>query len=304
MSPTPKGIHPLVDNLTTFGGIGEDIRQIASSLVAWAVAAFRDSNVDVHTEKYAAHAPEPSTGRQVGENVIAEIRGREKPDEWVLLGAFLTFPAPGQDEAYNAASVIEAARDIQITGIHPRRSIRFVLFVSGDSGSSHYVQAHRNELDRASAAIIFSAGANPVSGFALNGRHDIEAGVRESMEPIYAMGITHYSFDAPLETYSLSFLLEGIPTLLAPSAEPEHHDASTNHVAKDSLDMVEIQQVKRNTAIVAVTAFGIAELADPLGPHQSRAEIDSLLQKTSLEKKMKDRGYWRFWESGDLGRLP
>ena len=32
------------------------------------------------------------------------------------------------DEACNAALVIEAARDIQLTGVHPRRSIRFVLF--------------------------------------------------------------------------------------------------------------------------------------------------------------------------------
>ena len=65
------------------------------------------------------------------ENVVAEIRGREKPDEWVLLGAHLDSWELGTgalDNGCNAAMVIEAARDILRTGISPRRSIRFRSF--------------------------------------------------------------------------------------------------------------------------------------------------------------------------------
>ncbi len=131
------------------------------------------------------------------------------------LGLGSTPLAPGLEVAYNAVSVIEAARDIQLTGIHPRRSIRFVIFVPGDFSSFPYIQAHRDELDRASAAIILSAGSSPLTGFALNGRHDLEAGVREALKPIDAMGVTYHTFDAPLDRYSLGFLLQGIPTLLA-----------------------------------------------------------------------------------------
>jgi hypothetical protein len=200
--------------------------------------------------------------------------------------------------------LIEAARDIQLTGIHPRRSIRFVLFVPGDIGAFHYLQAHRNELDRASAAIILSAGANPLSGFILNGRHDIAAGVRDALEPIYAMGVIHHNFDAPFDRFSLGFILEGIPTLLAQPVEPDHHHSSTDYLAMSSPDKAEIQQVKRNTAIAAVTAFGIAERAEAIGPRQARAEIETLLKNTGLEKQMKDRGLWPLWESGQVGRLP
>jgi len=242
-------------------------------------------------------------GPQEGEDVIAEIRGREKPDEWVLLGAYLGSPAPGLEEACNAASVIEAARDIQLTGIHPRRSIRFVLFVPGEFASLHYVQAHRNELDRASAVIILAAAANPVTGFVLNGRHDIEPGVKNALDPIAAMSVTHHTFDAPFEPYSLYFLLEGIPTLLAPSPDTGgRHFASTN--SPKTLNIRELGELKRNTAIAAVAAFGIAERAEAVGPRQSRAEIESLLKSTGLDQQMKDNRLWSLWESGQRGRLP
>src|SRR6202040_185772 len=87
-------------------------------------------------------------------NVIGEIRGREKPDEAVILGAHMDSWDLGTgalDNGCNAAMVIEAARAIKATGLVPRRTIRFVLF-SGEEqgllGSWHYALAHRAELDK------------------------------------------------------------------------------------------------------------------------------------------------------------
>ena len=64
-----------------------------------------------------------------------------------------------------------------------------------------------------------------------------------------------------------------------------------------------MQELKRNTAIVAVTAFGVAERAEPLGPRQSRAEIETLLKATGLDEQMKIAGLWPLWESGTAGTL-
>ena len=61
---------------------------------------------------------------------------------------------------------------------------------------------------------------------------------------------------------------------------------------------------KVNTAIAAVTAFGVAERAEPLGPRQSRGEIESLLKTSGLEQQMKTAGLWPLWESGERGRMP
>src|ERR1700724_4029172 len=98
------------------------------------------------------------------QNVIGEIRGREKPDESVLLGAHLDSWELGTgalDNGCNAALVIEAARAIKATGLLPRRTIRFVLF-SGEEqgmlGSWAYARKHRDELDHMVAAVIFDSG--------------------------------------------------------------------------------------------------------------------------------------------------
>jgi hypothetical protein len=242
------------------------------------------------------------------ENVIAEIRGREKPEEWVLLGAHLDSWELGTgalDNGCNATLVIEAARDILQTGTRPRRSIRFALFTGeeqGMLGSWAYVRAHRAELDRARAAIIFDEGIGRVSGFSLGGRHDLEAGVREALKPLESWGVTSHTFDAPLGTDNFDFLLEGVPTLMANQEEANY--IPNYHAFSDTFDKVDLRELKLHTAIAAVTAFGIAERSTPLAPRQSRAEIETLLKDTGLDSQMKNVGIWRLWESGERGHLP
>jgi Zn-dependent M28 family amino/carboxypeptidase len=120
--------------------------------------AERIARFDAAGEKVSVHFEMPDhvvPGPVTAENVVAEIRGREKPDEYVVLGAHLDSWDLGTgalDNGCNAAMVIDAARAIHTTGTIPRRSIRFVLFTGqeqGMLGSWGYVKAHRNELDRA-----------------------------------------------------------------------------------------------------------------------------------------------------------
>jgi carboxypeptidase Q len=242
------------------------------------------------------------------ENVVAEIRGREKPEEWVLLGAHLDSWELGKgalDNGCNAALVIEAARDIARTSERPRRSIRFALFTGeeqGMLGSWAYAKAHREELGRARAAIVFDMGIGKVTGFMLDGRKDIAAGVEEAMKPIESFGAGHNVLDAPLGTDNFDFLLEGVPNLIANQEEANY--IPNYHASSDTLDKVDIQALKRNVAIAAVTAFGIAERAEPLGARQSRAEIEALLKASGLADQMKTAGLWPLWESGRRGRQP
>lgn len=300
------GESPLAENLRRLTEVA-DARAIeipvAMRVVDWAISAFRDAGVDVHTE-YANLDGSPS-GQ---ENVVAEIRGREKPDEWVLVGAHLD-SWPSSPVVLNndceAAMVVEAARDIWRTGIRPRRSIRFVLFArteTGTPGSWAYVRSHRAELDRARAAIVFRSGCARMNGYLVNGRHDIEPGVQEAMKPIESLGAAYFLSGAGLGTDDYDFLVEGVPTLAAIHASASY--VLEGYSPSFAPDQIDIANLKRNTAIAAVTAFGIAERAEPLGPRQSRAEIKSLLKATGLEQGMKTSGLWASWESGQRGRLP
>jgi hypothetical protein len=294
-----QGDSPLADNLRQLvQAIGERTTSAQAQAVSWATAAFQAAGVDAHTEKDAV----PSTA-QVQEIVVAEIRGREKPDEWVLLGAHLD--AQSLDNGCDAAVVIEAARDISRTAIRPRRSIRFVLFTGDErstAGSWAYVHAHRAELDRARAAILLGVGCGRVMGFTLSGRHDIESGAREAMKPIEAMGANHYAFSAQLGTDNFDFVLEGLPTLVATREDAK--PPSDSHATFTRAENFDLAELKRTTAILGVTVFGVSERAEPVGARQSRAEIEALLKSSGLEELMKTAGVWQAWESGERGRLP
>lgn len=242
------------------------------------------------------------------ENVIGEIRGRENPDEAVILGAHLDSWDLGTgalDNACNAALVIEAARAIKATGLLPRRSIRFVLFTGeeqGMFGSWQYALAHRAELDKLRGVVIFDSGVGRVSGYSLTGRADIEDGLREILKPLDSWDIGHHTLDGDIGTDNWDFFLEGVPTLVA--AQEEANYLPNYHAASDTFDKVDIRELKINTAIAAVTAWGIADRIDPLGKRLSRIEMDRLLKETHLDEKMRQAGYWEPWLNGARGRKP
>jgi len=242
------------------------------------------------------------------ENVVAEIRGREKPDEVVILAAHLDSWELGTgalDNGCNAALVIEAARAIKATGFLPRRTIRFILFSGeeqGTVGSYGYVTAHRAELDKIRAVIVYDTGSGRVTGYSLGGRKDIEAGVKEVLKPLDSWGATNHTADASFGTDNFDFLLEGVPNLVA---NQEISNYLVNyHAASDTYDKVDIRELKLNTALAALTAWGIADRAEPLGKRLSRAELDVLVKETGLDQQMKVLGYWDAWQSGERGRKP
>ncbi len=240
------------------------------------------------------------------QNVVAEIRGREKPDEYVVVGAHLDsweLGAGALDNGCNAALVIETARDILATGLRPRRSIRFVLY-SGEEqgmlGSWAYVRAHRAEMDRVAGVVVIDEGIGRITGYSLGGRRDTEATLRKILKPVEAWGVTQHTPDAMWGTDHFDFMLEGVPTLVA-NQEPANYMVNY-HAASDTLDKVDIREVKLNAAIIGITAFGIAEIPERFGPRQSRAEIEAMLKESGLADQLKLVGVWPMWEKGVRGR--
>ncbi len=239
------------------------------------------------------------------ENVVGEIRGREKPDEAVILAAHLDSWELGTgalDDGCNAALVIEAAHAIHATGLVPRRTIRFILFSGeeqGTVGSHAYVLAHRAELDKIRAIIVYDTGSGRVTGYSLGGRRDIEPAVREVLRPLDSWGAAHDTYDASFGSDNFDFLLEGVPTLMA---NQEIANYLVNyHAASDTFDKVDLREVKLNTALAALTAWGIADRAEPIGPRYTRAQMEQLLQETGLAEQMKVLGYWDEWQNRSRG---
>jgi hypothetical protein len=252
--------------------------------------------------------PNEISGPIEQENVVGEIRGYEKPDEVVILGAHLDSWELGTgalDNGCNAALVIEAARAIKAMGLVPRRTIRFILFSGeeqGTIGSFAYVKSHASELDKIRGVIIFDSGSGRVSGYSLGGRRDTEAGLQQILRPLDAWGVTQHTADASFGTDNFDFLLEGVPTFVASNEIANY--LVNYHAASDTFDKVDQREMKMNTVIAALTAWGIADRAEPIGKRLSRSELDVMVKQTGLDEQMKALGYWDQWQSGARGRRP
>jgi carboxypeptidase Q len=240
-------------------------------------------------------------------NVVAEIRGAETPEEIVLLGAHLDAWDLGTgalDNGVNCALVVDVARAIA-AGPRPKRTIRFVLFTSEETGllgSLGYVRLHRAELGRHVAAVIHDIGDGKVTGYFTNGRPDLAGPVRAVLAPVAPRGAGSVDEEAILGTDNFDFLLEGVPNLVA-NQETSRYLADY-HAESDTFDKVDLELARANAAVAAVAVLGIANAPGRLGPRQTRAEIAHVLAdaRWKLDAQMRTYGIWADWESGTRGR--
>jgi hypothetical protein len=109
-----------------------------------------------------------------GANVVAELVGRERPDEIVLIGAHLDSWDLGTgaiDDAAGVGIVLESLRLLKAHGLTPRRTLRAVLFANEENGlrgARAYAAEHAHELERHVAAIEADAGAGRPQGLAVH----------------------------------------------------------------------------------------------------------------------------------------
>ncbi len=250
--------------------------------------------------------PNKTGGPLETRNVVAEVRGRETPQEIVIVGAHLDSWDLGTgclDNGANVTLVIELARLFGSAEHRPRRTVRFVLF-SGEEqgllGSKAYVRAHRNELDSVVAVIIHDMGVGKMKGYSLGGRRDLESGLVEAMEPVSGRGANAHSIDAFFGSDHFDFLLEGVPTLIAIQETSEY--VPVYHSSADTYDKVSLYDLRRQAGIAAVTVFNIADRPERLGKRLTRKELDELIDDTDLDEQMKFLGLWEEWETGTRGR--
>jgi len=240
-------------------------------------------------------------------NVVAEIKGSEKPDEFVVLGAHLDSWELGTgalDNGCNAALVVDALRTLKAAGLKPKRTIRFILFSGeeqGMMGSRAYAVSHRNELDQAAGVAVIDGGVGRVTGFTLGGRKDIAAAVAGIVAPLKQFDATKLTTDdIEWGTDHYDFLLEGVPTLVA--IQEEGNYLENYHATSDTYDKVDFLQLKKHVAEMTVVTYGIANAANRIGPRLSRSEIEKTFLDTHSDELMKKMGIWAEWESGKRGR--
>lgn len=296
------GPSPLARNARALAAILSAPSRAASAnarAAAWAVDAFRRAGADrVVVEKFGQHAR--------SENVIAEIRGREKPKEYVLVAVTLDGPGPhSRISAENAAVLVDALRVIHNTGNIPRRSIRFVLFGAGSvpeqrfSGAWAYIRAHSEDVDRVVAALTLGSAQGVLDGFSVEARPDTLVAVRQAFEPLRTLGMDSFSQDVEIPTAVAPFWLEGVPTLVATgsSGPVSGGQSSRSHsdAASGGTGTATLSGLKRRVAVGAVAAYALADAEKRIGLRQPRAEVRKTIESLGLAGRLERNGLWSQW---------
>jgi hypothetical protein len=241
-----------------------------------------------------------SAGPVAVNNVIAEIRGRERPDEWVIVGAHLDswdFATGAQDNGTGVAMVLDAARAIAALGQPPRRSIRFALWggeEQGLAGSRAYVHAHDADLAHCIANINTDGGSGRVLGFLTPGRRDVAAALRPISEALLA-GLGANGIDESMryafQSDDGAFILEGIPALDLNPDDAKYEDI--HHTPSDTMDRVNRRDLAVGAATVAITAYALADAAQPIARRLDHAAIASMLAAARMDRVLQAYGWWK-----------
>jgi Zn-dependent M28 family amino/carboxypeptidase len=192
-------------------------------------------------------------------NVIGELRGTERPDEIVLLGAHLDSWDVGQgasDDGAGCVAVMDALRLLRASGLAPRRTIRAVLFTAEEyelAGARDYQRRHGSERHVAAFETDFGMGAPEAIGVGTEERVRsmtpllplfARFGIRELRPRAYGADVR-----SMIEAGAMGFHLE-----------PDgRHYFDTHHTAADRLDVIRPDDLRRNAAATALLAWILAD---------------------------------------------
>ncbi|MCI0702721.1 MAG: M20/M25/M40 family metallo-hydrolase [Planctomycetia bacterium] len=205
-------------------------------------------------------------------NTIGEIRGSEKPDEIVVVGAHLDswdLASGTTDNGTGSCIVLETARAISLlakNGQRPRRTIRFCLFTGEEQGlwgSKKYVEKYKADLPKHSVALIHDTGTGKVVGFGLQGRKNVLPVLEPQLETLKTVdGWKGLDTGGIRGTDHLPFEKEGVPGF-ACRQDMEGYRL-THHSQSDTFDKAKEPNLIQGAQVMAVTAVRIANLPDLL----------------------------------------
>ncbi|HUJ61972.1 MAG TPA: M20/M25/M40 family metallo-hydrolase [Kofleriaceae bacterium] len=223
--------------------------------------------VTVHLELESQMLPDAESA-----NVIGELRGRELPDQVVVIGAHLDSWDVGQgahDDGAGVVTMIEAAHVLERLGLVPRRTIRVVLFTNeenGGRGGKGYATAHQAELAKTVLAVESDSGGFWPRGFSV-GHKDADAAIRlrarvaDIASLLAGLGVHHVAGGhggadiSPMEP-------AGVPQIGLEVDNRTYFDI--HHTEADTLDKVDPAQLADDVAAVAVLAYIAADLPERL----------------------------------------
>lgn len=235
-------------------------------------------------------------------NVVGEIRGREHPEEILVIGGHLDSWDLAQgttDNGSGTATALGAADTIMRTGQRPRRTIRVVLFTGeeqGLDGSFAYYKQHKSDWANHLGDLILDAGQGEVKGFQMGGRDDLVPAFEAFTKSL--SNIRALSVDDKIEsgTDTLPFSIYGLPGINMLQDTKDY--GYTHHSAADSLIAQKPDVIAMNSTLMAMAAYWIADRPERLATQWPADRTAKMLRQQGTYDELKA---FNLWPYGDLG---
>lgn len=235
-------------------------------------------------------------------NVIADIPGTEKPDEYVIVGGHIDSWDGAQgavDNGTGVATTMEAARLLMAAGAKPKRTIRFMLWggeEQGLLGSRAYVEQHPELMSKVSVVLVHDGGTNYLSGIRVT--PDMRAQVEKVFAPVQKLAPDTLPFEIGhadgLQTGGSdhsSFIRAGVPGFfwVQDGRSDYNHMHHTQH---DTFETAIAEYQRHSAMVVAIAAYNFANLDQMLERRNSspieRRSMGVQLDGMKLESVEKD----------------
>jgi Zn-dependent M28 family amino/carboxypeptidase len=232
-----------------------------------------------HTPRVTLKMAARTDGTVKSANAIAEIRGREAPDEVVLISGHIDSWDVGQGAHDDGAGVVMAMETIRVLkqlGLRPRRTIRAVLWTNeenGMAGVKSYIRAHSEgpeaDLQRHVAAIEADAGGFAPEAFGV-AHKDAATQARavarlKALMPLLAKAGA-IKVKPGASAPDVGRMTKHGVTTLGLFTHSEHY-FDYHHTEADTLDKVDPTELQRDAAAMAALAWLLAEMPGTLaGP--------------------------------------
>jgi len=226
-------------------------------------------------------------------NTVGEIKGSEKPDEFVTIGAHLDSWDLAQgttDNGTGSCVILECARVLGALakqGIRPKRTIRFVLYTGEEQGlvgSNEYVRKHKDEMLKTSVSLVHDTGTGKVKGFALMGRTAVQKVLEPELLTLAEVGFEGVSLRYSGGSDHQSFESQGVPGFACIQDTDEYR--LTHHTQSDTFDKAKEPNLIQGAQVMAVTAMRIANLPELL-PRERPAAAPGGRKKDEPKKEDK-----------------
>ena len=220
-------------------------------------------NPIVLTLRMQAHTEPDAPSR----NIVAELRGSEKPDEVVVLGGHIDSWDVGEgamDDGGGSFAAWEAVRLMQALGLKPRRTVRVVMWVNeenGGRGGRAYHDAHLAELPKHVAAMESDNGVFRPDGFRFQGSDSALVIAKQIGALLARIGASNVVAGDP-EADVEATIRTGVPGFALNVDDSRYF--WFHHTAADMMTVIDPDDFRRCIATMAVMAYVLADMPDPL----------------------------------------